>query len=245
MKKISFFLALAASAIVIGSVNHGLTVSAKAVTADECLPAVTELSKTYSRLNGYSGADWEDVLPDIYGKTVTVDGNSAYEFDYGKALSHLKKYFTDKTASDLLHRKNTGLFLSGGKMYFMSGFSAAPCPMLAFYDGSGYSGSPVAASLSDITESNGTITATVKYAIIKDYDEKNKQTEYSETLTFVADGDAVKISGGTMIDKLLGDHPVYVYDVENPLTFDMLPVVSLLALAAALILAYTSKRRAF
>lgn len=104
MKKIIIFFALVTSVVIIGTAHRGLTVSAKSVTAENCLPAITELSKTYSRLNGYSGADWEDILPNIYDAEVTVNGKSAYQFDYETALAHLKEFFTNKTASDLKYR---------------------------------------------------------------------------------------------------------------------------------------------
>ncbi len=243
MKKIIIFFALVTSVVIIGTAHRGLTVSAKSVTAENCLPAITELSKIYSRLNGYSNADWEDILPNIYDAEVTVNSKSAYQFDYETALSHLKKFFTNKTASDLLHRKNTRLFLSEGKMYFMSGFAAAPCPTIAFYNGNDYSSTPTAASLSDIRENNGTVTITVRYAITRDYDEKNKLTEFSETLTLVNDADTVKISSSTMVDKLFDDHPVYPYDIDNPLTDDMLSIMILLILMVSLLLAYSVKRK--
>ena len=59
----------------------------------------------------------------------------------------------------------------------------------------------------------------------------------------VNDADTVKISGGTMVDKLFDDHPVYPYDIDNPLTDDMLSIMILLILMVSLLLAYSVKRK--
>lgn len=233
-----FILALPASA------------SAKPEPSD-LAPFVTEVSKIWARFTA-NADDWTAVEPDMYSHP-TSEMDADYPLDYEKMLAYMKTVFTDKLASDMLHRKDSGLFYRDGKLYQHGGWVALISSPLVYDKNEEYHEltTPTPPEQVKIISSDSTIATAEIRCFRRQYgcddSVKPRITEYKGTLTFAKTENGWRVTGGTLMRKLFRNYPVYSYDPadpQNPPTGSSFPVAfAVTAAAASTIIPLLRKKR--
>ena len=215
------------------------------VTINTTAPLITEMTKVWARFSGMED-EWREIFPDLDSREVRLNSTQEYLLDYDVMLRYMESVFTEKLASDMLHRKNSGLFCHNGHYYFHGGWVTMQFRPV-FYEMDEPHRELSAAipqkNITVLTADDNKITANVRYYLHTGYTTDTPRKEYNETVEFTKTVAGWRISGGSMIDSLFAAFPVYSYDTDNPLTGSgTVYAVMITAIAAACFLTVYSKK---
>lgn len=214
-------------------------------TVTTASPLITEMTKVWARFSGMED-EWREIFPDLDSREVRLNSTQEYLLDYDIMLRYMESVFTEKLASDMLHRKNSGLFCHDGHYYFHGGWVTMQFRPV-FYEMDEPHRELSAAipqkNITVLTADDNRITAKVRYYLHTGYTTDTPRKEYNETVEFTKTDAGWRISGGSMIDSLFAAFPVYSYDTDNPLTGSgTVCAVMITAIAAACFLTVYSKK---
>lgn len=192
----------------------------ESVTINNVIPLITEMTKIWARFSGMED-EWREIFPDLDSREVIINSTQEYLLDYETMLRYTESVFTKQLASDMLHRKESGLFCHEGKFYFHSGWVTMQFRPVFYEKDEPHRDLSItipAKNIKIISEEDNKLTVTVRYYIHTGYTTETPREEYNETVEFLKTEKGWRISGGSMIRSLFSSFPVYSYDINNPLT---------------------------